>query len=299
MQRQSNAADPKVTQRVGELIAILGAPEADGKNLEQTSEAIGELVGIGVLAAPHLIKAIIAGNRTAAAYSALALDRIGKPAVDAVREEWKSSTDTERWKLMHFRGAHDYDASVQYALSSLSSNDKQIRSQAIQYLGDHKEAQARQRLLHMLNREIPALRWHVVKALARLGGDEVIDALIELLRPDSWAAKGEGLDAPDGYPPPWWPDGRPHVVEALRQLNTPKACGPLVELLKEKGEGKAYLASYIIPALMNSRCSNAVPELEQIHSADPTTLTRSVGSSARIQQMAAEAIASLGSRQDR
>jgi hypothetical protein len=72
MQRQSNAADPKVTQRVGELIAILGAPEADGKNLEQTSEAIGELVGIGVLAAPHLIKAIIAGNRTAAAYSALA-----------------------------------------------------------------------------------------------------------------------------------------------------------------------------------------------------------------------------------
>src|SRR5262249_57768147 len=83
----------------------------------------------------------------------------------------------------------------------------------------------------------------------QIGGEGVPESLIELLKKDSWAAKGEGLIPPPGSPPPWWPDGRPRVIEALRKLKAEKAGPALLAVLQERGPRKAYLGSFIIPFL--------------------------------------------------
>src|SRR5262249_48558376 len=147
--------DPAVEKRVAELIEILGHPEADGENSTKTREAIETLAKIGVPAVPQVVRTIIrnkAGSN-AEAYSANTLARIGKPAIETVRKLWEPMDDPDRWKLMSFRGKFDYTAALPFALESLESNDEHVRKQAIDYLGEHREDGAREKLLKMLNAE--------------------------------------------------------------------------------------------------------------------------------------------------
>lgn len=267
--------DPELRGRVARLIAVLEHPEASSKNLEQTRQAIDELSRIGPPAVPQLVESILGGHRSGAPYSANALDRMESRAVEAVRREFEALDEVGRWKLMRFRGKFDYDASLDFALASLDSKQEEVRLHAIRHLGQYKEAKARDKLLVMLNSDVPRLRWEVIEALSAIGGDDVIDAFIELLSPTSWVAKGEGLTHPAGRPPRWWPDGRPQLIQALHRLNARRAGSSLIEVLAENGPGTGYLGPIIIPVLRDLEYVEAVPELRRILATDADALAQS------------------------
>jgi HEAT repeat protein len=287
---------PMRDQQIATLIHVLADPQADTAHLEQTRRAIAELVKIGPPAVPQLVQVVVSGPRTAASYAALTLDEIGPPAVEAVRAAWAPLGEAGRWKLMRFRGKYDYAATLDFALASLKSRDDDVRSQAVRYLGQHKEERARDALLAKLNTEVPRLRWEVVDALTEMGNDSVVNAFIKLLAPDSWAAKGEGLLPPEGKAPPWWPDGRPRIITALRHLKAKSAAPAFLKLLQEKGPGKAYLGSFLIPALVEFGYRECIPELKKIVAANPRDLALALDTPAEIQTLAQDAIGHLGKR---
>jgi HEAT repeat protein len=262
---KARAQDKKLAERIDTLIQVFSDPDAQGENLFETGRAIKQLVAIGKPAVPQLIDAVLGKHATIAVYSALVLDEIGAQAVEQVRARWPKLTEAKKWKLMRFRGKFDYQASLDFALASLGSKQPDVRRQAIEYAGLHKEAKARATLLKLLNREVPKEhRWVVIESLANVGNEKVADALIALLAKDSWAAKGKGLIHPPGYPPPWWPDGRVHVIEALGKMGARKAAPKLLEVLQEKGPDKAYLGLAIVPLLGEWGYAPSIPVLKRI-----------------------------------
>ena len=48
---------------------------------------------------------------------------------------------------MRFRGKHDYAAALPFALASLDGKADEVVAQAVRYLGQYKEAKAREPLL--------------------------------------------------------------------------------------------------------------------------------------------------------
>jgi hypothetical protein len=189
-----------------------------------------------------------------------------------VRREWGRAGEADRWKLMRFRGQHDFAAALPFALASLDSKADDIVAQAVRYLGRYKEAKAREPLLKALGAAAPRVRWDALDALTAIGGDGVAEAFTKLLDKDGWAARGEGLHPPDGYPPPWWPDGRPQVIRALGTLKAKAAAPALLTVLREKGPGRGYLGSVIIPLLGEFGHREAIPELCHILATDPGDL---------------------------
>jgi hypothetical protein len=297
-------AGPAVDARVRELIAVLSDREARDRKSEQTGKAIAELVKIGAPAAPHLIQILVetdpkvggtfAGNGLA--YSALALDEMGKPAVEPVRQVWAKLDEANRWKLMQFRGKHDYEAALPFGLTSLDSKSDDIVGQAVRYLGKHKEAKARESLLKKLNTAAPRVRWDVLDALTEIGGADVVDAFIKLLDKDRWAAKGEGLLPPEGGTPPWWPDGRPRVIEALRTLKAGKAAATLLTVLQEKGPGRAYLGAQIIPFLDDYGGPECADELKRIAFAKDEQIETALIKPEHIRSLAGDAANAVSAR---
>lgn len=295
--------NPAVDQRVKSLIAVISDPESPGARFEESHRAIAELVKIGEPAVPLLVETILAssgpttdrvrGRRNGASYSLVALKRIGKPALPHVQKVWPKLDEANRWKLMPFRGQHDYTAALPFALASLESKSESVLSQAVRYLGQHKEAKARDPLLQILNTAPARVRWEVVDALTAIGGEKVIDAFIKLLAKDSWAAKGDGLIPPPGVTPPWWPDGRPHIVMALRKLKATKAASALVQLLEEKGPGKGYLADFIIPTLSEVGDRECIPALRRVAAANLAALSPHPKEAVYVKKSANDAIARI------
>jgi HEAT repeat protein len=105
------------------------------------------------------------------------------------------------------------------------------------------------------------VRYEIVGALAEIGGEDVVDALIELLTPDSWAAKGHYLPSWPGFPPYWWPDGRSQVIGALAMLKAKRSAPALLKVLQEKGNGMGYLGEFIIPVLGDFEYGDPTAEL--------------------------------------
>ncbi len=171
-------ATPAQEARVRELIAVLADPHARDSNLEETRQAIAALVKLGPAAVPQLVRSVTEADHfsSEAGYSNLALKEMGRPAVGPVRAAWARLGNAARWKLMEFRGLHDYTAALPFALASLDAKAEDVLLQAVQYLGKYKEAKARGPLLDLLDATIPAARWAVIDALARIGGDGVTDA---------------------------------------------------------------------------------------------------------------------------
>ncbi|MBI3412064.1 MAG: HEAT repeat domain-containing protein [Planctomycetes bacterium] len=259
--------DTQVSKKIEALIRVFADPEAQSARIQQTARAIRELGEIGEPAVPKLLEAILGKHQVVAAYSANALDEIGEPAVDVVRRKWGQVNDAEKWKLMRFRGKFDYDASLEFALQSLDVKESALRRQAIQHMGRYTEPKARKKLLAMLNAEVPeSHRWLIIESLAELGNnEEVADALIALLAPTSWAAKGKGLIHPPGNTPPWWPDGREHVIEALAKMGAKKAAPKLLEVLQEKEPNKGfYFNTEIVHLLGELSYAGCIPEFKRL-----------------------------------
>jgi len=257
--------EAEVARRVAEWIQVFANPDARGGNLDETVRAIKELATIGEPAVPHLMEAMLSPNVNVSVYSANALNEVGTKAVEVVRTRWPDLKEQEKWKFMRFRGKFDYDAARDFAISSLESRNPIVRRQAIEYLTQHKEALAMPTLLKMLNTELPAEhRWVLLNGLANTGGEEVVAALIALLAPNSWAAKGEGLIPPRGPTPDWWPDGRVKICEALGKLKASQATPALLTVLEEKGQGQAYLGFVIIPLLGEFGNTKAISSLRRV-----------------------------------
>jgi len=215
---------------------------------------------MGKPAHPDLLNAYLGGND----FAGTALNLIGAAAQADVSTIWKDQSETNKWKLMNLKVSVEKKFAVPFAIKSLDSRTKDIRWKAIRWLGKHKTVQARSPLLRKLNVEVPRLRWDIVDALTKIGGEDVVDAFIKLLAPDSWAAKGQGLVHPPGFTPYWWPDGREHIIRALGKLKAARSAPALLKILREKGEGKAYLGEFIIPLLGEFHYAKAIPQLERI-----------------------------------
>ena len=124
-----------------------------------------------------------------------------------------------------------------------------------------------------------------------------MEAIIKLLDRDSWAAKGEGLLPPEGPPPPWWPDGRPRVIESLVALKAARAVPVLLKVLIEKGSGRAYLGAQIIPFLADYGGPDCVDELKRIAFAKDEDVIRSVSyKPGDIRSMAGDAANAVAAR---
>ncbi len=95
------------------------------------------------------------------------------------------------------------------------------------------------------------------------------DILIDLLKEGSWVAKREGNPPPPGEHPPWWPDGRSHIIDTLHRRKVDRAAPALLKVLEEKGPGQGYPAEQIIPVLVDFKYKRAIPELERMVASKP------------------------------
>lgn len=227
----------------------------------------------------------------------LALMAIGKPAVRPVREQWAALDDLDRWKLMAFRGRHDYAAALPFALASLDSESDAVYTSAARYLADHREAKAVGPLVKRLNAGKVRSRWVAFDALRTIKGPEVVEAFIKLLAPESWVVKGEGNQVPrDGGRPPWWPDGRPYVFRALYDMGAKEAVPAALRVLRERGPGKAYLGHAIVPFLAEFGGPECLPELQRIAAARPEDIDPTTSADGPIHPKVTEAIRAIKSR---
>jgi HEAT repeat protein len=295
-----------LNRRIDSLIATWADPKLGGQapsfgnpGDEETRKAFKTLVAIGKPAVPKLIEAVLGKNPIVATYCSYILEEIGQDALPIVRQKWKQLTDAEKWKLMSFRGKFDYENSLPFALSSLESKDPAIRSQAQGYLCLHREARAKSALLKAFKEDIPSRRWGMIGCIFPYDDQEVIDAHIRLLASNSWVAMGLGRAHPDGGTPPWWPDGRSQVIEAIGRMKAKKSGPALLKVLMEKGSGKAYLGPYILPLLAEFQYKESIPELKRIIATDPSSLAPSLQPSSYVQVQAARVLWQLGDNSGR
>jgi HEAT repeat protein len=293
----AQAPERKLDKEIESLIQVFADPKATSiDNIQEAIKASNALVAIGKPAVPKLIEGILGNNDLVAAECANVLQRIGSKALDHVRARWQGLDEVNRWKLMRFRGKFDYKASLDFVFASLDSKKEAVRQQAHEYLLQHQEPRAKAKLLEALNNEAPRLRWHLVGCSVPQNDKDFIKAHIRLLEPNSWIALGQGRPPQDGGTPPWWPDGRDRVVEALGRMKAKESAPTLLKVLQETGEGRAYLGFQILPLLEEFGYKESLPELKRIVATDKTRLEKSLVPPERIQALAARAMWQLGDR---
>ena len=177
---------------------------------------------------------------------------------------WETLSEADRWKLIKLPGCVARKLAVSQAVRSVDADSFYVRREAARWLGKNKASEAKPRLLEKLHTEKSPVRYEIVGALAEIGGEDVVDAMIKLLAPDSWAAKGRYLQTWPGFPPYWYGDGRTSIITALAMLKAKRSAPALLKVLQEKGNGKGYLGEFIIPVLGDFGYAEALPELKTI-----------------------------------
>jgi len=216
---------------------------------------------IGKRAHADLLTAYLGGNK-------LAGSMLGESAQPHVARIWEKLSEADRWKLIRRPGCVPRKLAVSQAVRSLDADSFYVRREAARWLGKNKASEAKPRLLEKLHTEKSFVRYEIVGALAAIGGEDVVDAMIELLAPDSWAAKGQYKSAPLDFPPYWSSDGRPTIIYALAKLKAKRSAPALLKVLQEKGNGKGYLGEFIIPVLGDFGYGEAIGELKTILATD-------------------------------
>jgi HEAT repeat protein len=268
---RASAGDPALDRAVDALIQVLGDPKAaDGDRVEETRRAVRALVAIGQPAVPKLIDAALGTNQNASLYAGLALKEMSQNDTrDPVRERWDRLGAADRWRLARYVTDVHFNAVADFAVESLKHKDEAIRIPAWEFITRHRGAQrlapARELFFKALaGGESPKVRWHLLTEEPVFDRDQEADVLIGLLRPDSWAARGDGRIPPPGATPPWWPDGRDLVIPILGKRKVQRAAPALVNVLAEKGPGRGYLGHLILPILGDLGDKEAVPELKRV-----------------------------------
>ena len=216
---------------------------------------------IGKRAHPDLLTAYLGGNK-------LTGSMLGESAQPHVARIWEKLSEADRWKLIRRPGWVPRKLALSQAVRSLDADSFYVRREAARWLGKNKASEARSRLFEKLNTEKSPVRYEIVGALAEIGGEDVVDAMIELLAPDNWAAKGHYLPTPLDFPPYWGSDGRTAIIGALAMLKTKRSAPALLKMLQEKGNGKGYLGEFIIPVLGDLGYGEAIGELKTILATD-------------------------------
>ncbi len=293
-------ADDDIDKAIAALIEVLRHPEARGERLEESRRAIAALTAVGKPAVPKLLDAILAKKDPAGGYCELALKEMPEDeAAEGIKERWEKVGTADRWKLVRFHARFEFDAVAKFALDCLDSKDAATRSEAWSFVVVNAKSKAvspaKERYLEALaGDEVPQLRWWVLVRDPVFDAEKEADVLIGLLKPDSWAAKGDGRMPPLGGLPPGWPDGRNMVAEILGHRKVKRAAPAIIALLAEKGEGKAYFGYSVIAVLGELGDKAAVPELKRILAAKPDELLPSLDSALRLPAFAARSLWQLG-----
>lgn len=255
---------------VDALVRVLGNPQADGEQLEQTNRAVNALLAIGRPAVPKLMDAVLGDNTNAWVYAGHTLKQMRQIEVyEPLQERWGGLTDTQRWRLVPYVADAHFNAVVEIAFDGLEHGDVSIRKQAWGFVIERRQAQAlapaRDRFFQALQGdEFPSVRWSLLTDAPVFDAVREADILISLLRHDSWVARGVDRVTPPGGTPPWWPDGRELIVPILGSRNVRRAGPAMVTVLAEKGPGRAYLGHLIIPILGQFGEHEAIPELKRV-----------------------------------
>jgi hypothetical protein len=296
----SAPTDDELQKAVAALIDVFRHPEARSTRLEESRRAIAALAAIGKPAVPKLLDAILAKDDPATAYSSLALK--GMPAQEAeevIAARWEKAGTADRWKLVPFYEPLAFGTVARFALDCFEGKGNDARSHAwgfvIRNAKSKAVAPAKDRYLKALaGDEEPAIRWGLLAREPVFDDGKEADILIELLKPDSWAAKGEGRLPPLGHTPPGWPDGRNFVADVLAHRQVKRAVPALVALLAEKGEGKAYFGDTVVPILGDLGDKAAGAELKRVLNAKPEDYVPNLASAKHLKALAARALWQLG-----
>jgi len=218
---------------------------------------------------------------------------------EPLRQRWDRLTVAERWRLVPYVADAHFSAVVKLALDGLQHKDEAIRQQAWGFVIQRRQAQAlapaKERFLKALaGDELPSVRWHLLTDTPVFDAEKEADILIALLRSDSWVAKGAGRVNPPGGTPPWWPDGRELVVSILAKRKVKRAVPALVNVLAEKGPGRAYRGHAVIPVLGHFGDKEAIPELKRILEAPSDKHERTLWGKDYLHVLAASALLQLG-----
>jgi hypothetical protein len=291
--------DDDFDKKVAALIEVFRHPEARGTRLDDSRRAIRELAALGKPAVPKLLDVMFSKDDTAMSYTAIALK--GMPAAD-VRDElvtrWEKADSATRWRIVSFNLPVARESVEKLSLDGLTDKNIDNRIQSWSYILGHAKAPAfasvKERYLKALaGDELPAVRWMMLTDAPVFDAEKEADLLIALLKPGSWAAKGEGRIPPNGWAPAWWPDGRDHVVEAIGHRKLKKAVPAFLELLAEKGQGKAYFGHAVMPVLGDFGDKAVIPELKRVLAAKDDHLCESVITPDFLRALAARALLQL------
>ncbi len=200
------------------------------------------------------------------------VERIGAGIHDDVAKRWKDLTYKQKWKLLQLDNCVGRAEAIPFVLGELNSKKRLTRFGAISWIERNRAAEAKPRLMQMLTSEQSTLRWDILAALTSIGGEDVVDVLIDLLAADSWAAKGKYAVHPPGPTLPWWPDERHKIMQGLRKLQDKRSAPVLLKILQEKKEGEAWLALFAIPLLGELGYQEAIPTLKAILALDDASL---------------------------
>jgi len=296
----ATASDSNLDPAVAALIKVLGDPKAASDKLEDTNRAINALLALGKPAVPKLIDAVLGDNTNAWVYAGNTLKQMRQIEVhEPLRQRWERLTDVQRWRLVPYVADAHFNAVVQLTLNGLQHKDESIRKQAWGFVIQHRSAQAlaqvKERFLKALaGDELPSVRWSLLTDTPVFDAEKEADILIALLRPDSWAARGVKRIYPPGGTPPWWPDGRELVVGVLGKRKVKRAVPALVNVLAEKGPGRAYLGHLIIGILGQLGDREAIPELKRILETPSDKHERTLWGKDYLHVLAASALMQLG-----
>jgi hypothetical protein len=273
------ADDKEETQkRVKELLEVIKSQELGGKERRDAADwAERELVGLGEAAVPGLVAAAAESERSSRVDAAAhrTLTKVGKPAVPAIQAKWPDLNDEQRWRFIPLLEKHDPDSVREYARKSLDCKEEEIQIKAWHFVLRAKDEKVKERYFEVFDgkRVVPdRVRWALIPGYAPYFDEERENTiLIALLDPDSWAAKGKGLEPQDGPGNAWSGDGRVVAVRLLRARKvadrksfTNTAAPGLLKMLQQRGKGQGYLADLILPLLLEAEYATAVPELERI-----------------------------------
>jgi len=184
-----------------------------------------------------LIKALEDSNRNVREWAALALVKIGRPAVEPLRAAIKSKNDSVKWQTVAILGLINDSNATETLSQTLESNNSTVRYWAAASLGQIKDNRSRDALISVLGDGNETVRNEAGWAVQSLAGEGTADLLIRLLKdndPNRRMAAAHSLDDPAEV------RAAPALIEALHD-SEPGVRSEAAAALGWRGESQAIM----------------------------------------------------------